>query len=324
MNSTGRIPKVSVCVITYNQEKFIRECLQSIVEQETDFEFEVIVGDDHSGDGTAEIIREFAGRYPRLIIPVLHESHVGGTQNLLSVHNLASGDYVAHIDGDDYALPRKLQALKDFLDHQPDCNIVWHRMIVIDEELNMAHGIPVELPTTIIGKEKLHLKELATYYGMTGCHSGSMYRRSARSVRSRNDETLDYYFTLSLCSRGGCAMYLDETLGVYRFFSNENTITRSRGGVLVGLCKISLITEFMSIHPELAPYFSAQILFEIFLRSYFRQPLVGRFAKLLFKCRAFPNLRALISIVRVFNNNRAAVLKKHMRRDDHRIKQVES
>ena len=52
-----KTPKVSVCVITYNQEKYIAQCLQSIVDQETDFDFEIIVGDDCSTDGTREIVR---------------------------------------------------------------------------------------------------------------------------------------------------------------------------------------------------------------------------------------------------------------------------
>jgi glycosyltransferase involved in cell wall biosynthesis len=59
MEMTAKNPKVSVCVVSYNQEKYIRQCLQSIVDQATDFDFEVIVGDDFSTDGTRVIIEEF-------------------------------------------------------------------------------------------------------------------------------------------------------------------------------------------------------------------------------------------------------------------------
>ena len=52
-------PKVSVCVVTYNQEKYVAQGLQSIVDQETDFDFEIIVGDDCSTDGTREILENF-------------------------------------------------------------------------------------------------------------------------------------------------------------------------------------------------------------------------------------------------------------------------
>lgn len=103
-----KTPKVSVCVVTYNQEKYIRQCLQSIVDQETDFDFEVIVGDDCSTDGTRAIVQEFAEKYPDIVIPIFHEKNIGGTQNYFSVHKLAKGEYVAHIDGDDWWLPNKL------------------------------------------------------------------------------------------------------------------------------------------------------------------------------------------------------------------------
>ena len=96
-----RRPKVSVCVVTYNQKKYIRQCLQSIVDQEADFDFEVIVGDDCSEDGTREIVQEFVERYPGLVKAVLHEKNVGIVVNYRSVHDLARGEYIAHCDGDD-------------------------------------------------------------------------------------------------------------------------------------------------------------------------------------------------------------------------------
>ncbi|MFZ1246737.1 MAG: glycosyltransferase, partial [Azonexus sp.] len=127
MQATRTPPKASVCVITYNQEAYIRECLQSIVDQMTDFDFEVIVGDDCSCDGTREAVIEFAERYPGKIVPLLYPHKVGGTQNFISVHNRAAGKYVAHIDGDDIALPGKLQAQVNYLEAHPDCSVVWHR-----------------------------------------------------------------------------------------------------------------------------------------------------------------------------------------------------
>jgi len=124
-------PKVSVCVITYNQEKYIRQCLQSIVDQETDFYFEVIVGDDCSTDGTRAIVQEFVERYPGVVKPIFQEKNIGGgVHNYLTVHKATRGEYIAHVDGDDYCLPGKLQAQADLLDDDPDCNLVWHRMLV--------------------------------------------------------------------------------------------------------------------------------------------------------------------------------------------------
>ncbi|MDZ3990440.1 hypothetical protein PspTeo4_01112 [Pseudomonas sp. Teo4] len=65
--------KVSVCIVTYNQERYIAQCLQSIVDQEVSFDFEVLVSDDASSDRTPEIISEFSRQYPDLIKPFLHK-----------------------------------------------------------------------------------------------------------------------------------------------------------------------------------------------------------------------------------------------------------
>ncbi len=67
--SISTTPKVSVCVITYNHVRYLRTCLQSIVDQETDFSFEIIVGEDCSTDGTQGVLQEFEERYPNIIRP---------------------------------------------------------------------------------------------------------------------------------------------------------------------------------------------------------------------------------------------------------------
>ena len=98
MSPPESMPKLSVCVITYNQERYISQCLQSIIDQQTDFEFDVVVGDDFSTDETPHIIQEFANRYPGRITLILNKSKIGGTQNYVSTHLRARGEYVAHID----------------------------------------------------------------------------------------------------------------------------------------------------------------------------------------------------------------------------------
>jgi glycosyltransferase involved in cell wall biosynthesis len=60
-------PKVSVCIVTYNQEQYIRQCLQSVVDQEVDFEVEIIVSDDCSTDSTPQIVQEFAEKNKNII-----------------------------------------------------------------------------------------------------------------------------------------------------------------------------------------------------------------------------------------------------------------
>lgn len=129
-----RRPKVSVCVVTYNQEKYIGQCLQSLVDQKTNFDFEIIVGDDCSTDGTREIVRQFQEKYPNLIFPIYHEKNIGPVQNVLSVYRAARGKYICHMDGDDYALPGKLQIQSDVLDKNLDCVICSHDMYIVNSD----------------------------------------------------------------------------------------------------------------------------------------------------------------------------------------------
>lgn len=292
--------KVSVCIVAYNQENYIRECLDSILNQETNFNFEVIVGDDASTDGTAKIIKEYSEKYPLQVRPILHEKNLGPTKNYFSVHNQANGMYVAHLDGDDYALPGKLQALADHLDKHDDCAIVWHRMLILNDNLQTMEGMPIVPMSHFIQSKKLYLSDLATYYGITGCHSGSMYRATAKKIYDRDEETLDYFITLSFCEQGSCAMYIEDVYGVYRCF-NDNSLTRSTAsGLWVAKAKLSLIRHYVKKYPELGKYFSAQCFFNFLLRSYFRYPIRKEYLKVMIECRCIPSISAFFLIGRIF------------------------
>ena len=161
MNQAGKKPKVSVCVITFNQENYIGECLQSILDQQTDFDFEVIVGDDFSTDSTREVVAQFANRFPGKVIPLFYPEKVGGTQNFIAVHNRATGTYVAHIDGDDLALPGKLQAQADYLDAHSDCSVVWHRMHLFNDAGTLSKP---NLPNVGMFEDgKVHLSDVLKF-----------------------------------------------------------------------------------------------------------------------------------------------------------------
>jgi glycosyltransferase involved in cell wall biosynthesis len=125
---------VSVCIITYNQEEYIAQCLESFVEQEANFNIEIIVGDDCSTDETRTVIDGFQKKHPDLIFPIYHEKKLGPVKNILSVYRRAKGKYICHVDGDDYALPGKLQKQFDILEDNPSCVICSHDMILVDTD----------------------------------------------------------------------------------------------------------------------------------------------------------------------------------------------
>jgi glycosyltransferase involved in cell wall biosynthesis len=118
-------PVVSVRLITYNHQAFIGEALDSVLMQETDFPYEIVVGDDCSTDGTVEILREYQRRHPARIRLLLASRNLlqasGGVRlNFLRCLWAARGRYVALLDGDDYWVGRdKMRRQVDFLETHP-------------------------------------------------------------------------------------------------------------------------------------------------------------------------------------------------------------
>ena len=118
---------VSVRCIVFNHEPYLRQCLDGIVMQQTDFRFEAFVHDDASTDGSADIIREYAERYPDIIKPYIEEENLYSKKDgsfrrvTYSPENLR-GKYIAQCEGDDYWTdPLKLQKQVDYLEAHPDC-----------------------------------------------------------------------------------------------------------------------------------------------------------------------------------------------------------
>lgn len=229
IGSRQKPPMVSVCVVTYNQERYISQCLQSIVDQVTDFAFEVLVADDCSTDNTLSIIMEFHERYPSLIVPILRNKNVGASENFVDTHNRATGEFVAHCDGDDIFLPGKLQKQAQYLNQNPRCPVVWHYVNLFDDAGNFFPGKSSNYPMLAEGKITF---SHALRLGSIGVHSSIMYRRSARKTFAPNFQTLDLFYTWEYLSQGD-GFIMPEVLGEYRvntcalFSINNKSLIRS-------------------------------------------------------------------------------------------------
>lgn len=124
---------VSICCITYNHASYIRQCLDGFIMQKTDFTFEILIHDDASTDGTEEIIREYAIRYPETIKPLYEKENqwvLGRRGSKTFNYPRAKGKYIALCEGDDYWTdPLKLQKQVDFLEANPDYSMCFHNAI---------------------------------------------------------------------------------------------------------------------------------------------------------------------------------------------------
>src|SRR5882724_7128267 len=132
MSNTGK-PKASVLLVTYDHEKYIRQALDSVIMQEPDFDFEIVVADDHSHDSTVAIVEEYQSGDRRLrILP--SQENVGITRNYQRGFAACRGDYIAVLEGDDFWIsPIKLKSLVAFLEQHLECAFCFHRFLRYDE-----------------------------------------------------------------------------------------------------------------------------------------------------------------------------------------------
>ena len=150
-------PKASIMIITYNHEQFIAQAIESALMQQTDFPYEIIIGEDCSTDRTREIVIGFQRRYPDRIRLLLSERNQGqaGKVNFVRTFSECRGEYLAILEGDDYwTSPNKLQRQVNFLEAHTECSICFHGVTVFDESqgskvgeiklLNASEVFPIE------------------------------------------------------------------------------------------------------------------------------------------------------------------------------------
>lgn len=131
-------PMVSVVLRTYYHEAYVRQALEGILTQKTNFPYEILVGDDASGDGTQAILLEYQKKYPDKFFMVLREKNLGATKNSYEVFRMSRGKYIALLEGDDYWIDaNKLQLQVDFLEAHTQYIGCCHKCVVVNE-----HGTP--------------------------------------------------------------------------------------------------------------------------------------------------------------------------------------
>lgn len=124
--------KVSICCITFNHEPYIRQCLDGFLMQQCDFEYEILIHDDASTDGSPDIIKEYESKYPNVIKPIYRTSNLY-SQGVRTINRFnferASGEYIALCEGDDYWTdPYKLQRQVELLENNPDIVFCSHNV----------------------------------------------------------------------------------------------------------------------------------------------------------------------------------------------------
>lgn len=138
LNVTQSEILISVIMITYNHDKFIRQAIEGVLNQKTRFSIELMIADDFSQDETQNIIRYYAMKYPEVIKPILRTSNLGPNPNWLDAYSKCSGKYVALCEGDDYWTdPNKLEKQVDFLEGNSEFILCYHKVsgVIIENKI---------------------------------------------------------------------------------------------------------------------------------------------------------------------------------------------
>ncbi len=209
---------VSIEIITYNHEKFLAKALDSVLMQEVDFKYEIVVGEDCSTDNTRQILLEYKDKYPDKFRLLLHDKNVGMRKNGEAVSEFSAeskSKYIALLEGDDYWIdPQKLQVQIDTMEEHPDCYISFHAA-----ESRYGEDDHGEVIAKHSDSNRLFsTSEVILGGGDFSPTSSIVYRSDLRPLLPDNYYDVpvgDYYLQIIGSTYGGI-LYLNRVMGVYR------------------------------------------------------------------------------------------------------------
>lgn len=257
MNQSDR-PIVSVCIATYNQENYIGQCIDSIIANTSGFTYEIIIGDDASTDATPEIIRKYQSNHPNTIKHIRQKENSGTCKNLLDTHKAASGVYIAHIDGDDTALPGKIERQVKYLEREKSCIACGHQVrIITDDGASTGQVFPSNPKTKNCKRDHI-------LYGMPFAFSSLMYRNGLNLSLEKKPIFLDWYFVAALLDYGQIDC-IPEILGEYRIAKGATTdnLKRARMKMLMTEMYSAKQTEWSEQRAEFNAVTTLEILADL-------------------------------------------------------------
>lgn len=236
-------PKVSVCMIAYQHEAYIRQAIESILSQDVDFPIELVIGDDCSPDGTAAICEEFVRRDTRVRL-LSRERNLGVMPNFNRTLLACTGEYVAICEGDDYWTdPQKLRKQVQFLDAHPDHAGATHQSMVITDNVavrTFKDSVPSTLTTiNLIGGRLFHTASV-------------MFRQPVLELFSESPQVLSCDRLLNFCiSFLGKVHYSQECMCAYRLHGRGMS---SNASVEQMKLDLNCIPYLKRVHPAFPKY----------------------------------------------------------------------
>ena len=195
-------------ILTYNHEKTIAKAFESILEQQTNFEFDIFVLEDCSTDKTADICRQYKRKYPDKIRLFLNEKNLGVTENLKKGLLQVKTKYFAFLEGDDYWCDEnKLQKQVDALEQNPDCTLCGHNTLCKDMIKNTQW--------LLIDNSEHEIKTKYTVKDNFGVHPSSRVYRNIVDLTDIPEHMVFDTHSYLLYLTKGALFYIDEVMSVY-------------------------------------------------------------------------------------------------------------
>lgn len=209
----------SVAVITYNQEKYISQTLDSILNQEHDYKYEIVIGEDCSTDNTKKIIEEYVTKYPDIIKPLYNNPNKGLINNYFNVITHCQGKYIMECAGDDYWLPEKVEIQIDFMESNPGVGMCYGRAKVWNE--NKQKYEKKSLGSDVFDFENL-LKNGCRIPALTVCFRSELVNKYISEIKPQEKDWLMEDFPMWLYfSHESKVKFFDKDTAVYRVLENS-------------------------------------------------------------------------------------------------------
>lgn len=219
---------VSVCMITYNHEKYIRDAIEGVIVQKTDFPVELIIGEDCSKDKTRDICLGYKKKYPDLIRLQLPEKNNGAFCNFILTMQAAQGKYIALCEGDDFWVDsHKLQKQIEILEQNNDVVAVVTNSSICDANNNMLHEERNVVPGNKTGKYNLHdfLRDEHQYPTLTAVFRTEAFRDISDKLKKLSNKYLADWILWVLLLTKGKFYFLNEVTASYRI--NPTSVTHT-------------------------------------------------------------------------------------------------
>jgi len=244
-------------MLTYNHAEYIVQALDSVLMQDVDFEYEIVIGDDLSQDSTRKLLCEYEQRHPKKFRLLFYETKQGVGGNVYEVFKHCQGEYIAILEGDDYwTSPHKLKTQVAFLDRNPEFALCFHSVQVysqIEQQFVAVDGVASNTSIYTLDdlmKQTIFPRTCSVVFRSTGFQLPEWVKQLIH---------LDFITFVFAC-QGGSLKYFDDVMAVYR---------RHNQGVYSGASRITAIRNNIKSFSALNQHFQYRYAEHLNLRKYY-------------------------------------------------------